>query len=108
MTASCSNPAFRGRFPAFRNLFDAIAARGSIGIAAQGITVAGVTAEEVRILNNTVAGVLQGIHVGVSTHAARGVHSRAEVVTVSGNTVACTLPAEAGTLERRRHLRRQL
>lgn len=94
------DPVFRRRFPAFRNLFNAIAARGGTGVASQGITVAGVTADEARIQDNTVTSVLQGIHVGVSTHATRADHSRAGVVTVFGNTVACTLPAEAGNLER--------
>jgi hypothetical protein len=99
---------FRNRFRAFRDLYNDLAARGNTGIASQGITVGGRTAGEVRILNNTVAGVLQGVHVGLSlerradetSEEARGVHREAGVVTISGNTVACILPPEAGNLER--------
>ncbi|MDQ3918809.1 MAG: DUF6519 domain-containing protein, partial [Acidobacteriota bacterium] len=94
------DPVFRNRNSAFKGLFDAIEARGDTGIAAQGIAVAGQAADEVRVLNNTVAGTLQGVHVGLSSHAARNVQARAGVVTVSGNTVACILSAEAGNQER--------
>jgi hypothetical protein len=94
------DPTFRNRFPLFRNLFNAIAARGNTGIGSQGITIAGQANDEARVLNNTVAGMLQGVHVGVSSRAARNVHARAGAVTISGNTIACVLSPEAANVER--------
>ncbi|HWS90083.1 MAG TPA: DUF6519 domain-containing protein [Pyrinomonadaceae bacterium] len=56
---------FRVRFPAFGAIYERLRSQDK-AVAAQGITVGGRFAEEVRILNNTVEDVLQGIHVGLS------------------------------------------
>jgi hypothetical protein len=60
---------------------------------AQGIVVGGETAAEVRVLNNTVEAMVQGIHVGLSNQkAAPGRVDSAGRVLVAGNTVAVVLP----------------
>ena len=60
----------------------------------QGIVVGGRSAVEVRILQNTVAGAMQGIHVGLSHRgAARGATDAAGRVTIVGNTLDIRLPA---------------
>ncbi len=52
---------------------------------AQGIVVAGTLARDVRVLNNTVSGMAQGIHIGLSDSGGRP--ESAQVVQVHGNTV---------------------
>ncbi|HEY1345682.1 MAG TPA: DUF6519 domain-containing protein [Streptosporangiaceae bacterium] len=60
----------------------------------QGIVVGGRSAAEVRILQNTVVGAMQGIHVGLSHRgAARAATDAAGRVTIFGNTLEIRLPA---------------
>jgi hypothetical protein len=92
-------PALRNTVPAFRTFFDGLLLQDR-GVASQGVTVGGETSSEVRITNNTIEGVLQGIHVGLSRHAVRGSHNIAGVVNIQGNTIAIVLPAEAGKRDR--------
>ena len=70
-------------------------------LAAQGIVVAGTTADEVRIVGNTVRDSVQGIHVGVSAQRVRnpgsGVSDTAGRVVIDDNVVALALMAESST-----------
>ena len=65
-------------------------------ISAQAITVGGTSVGNISITNNTIVDVLQGIHVGVSHHAARDVHDFCDTVVISNNTVKITLSAATG------------
>lgn len=70
--------------------------KGLAGAGAQGIVVGGAFADDVRILNNSVGGVFQGIHVGLSySEKARGIPATAGSVLISGNTVNINLPSFA-------------
>jgi len=75
---------FRTRFKAFRTFLGAVLQQPQL-VGSQGITVGGVGATEVRIINNTIEGVLQGIHVGLSKRD-RARHST-RMVTIAGNTI---------------------
>lgn len=60
----------------------------------QGVVVAGTVAEEVRISNNTIRGVMQGIHVGLShSDPSMKEMDQANRVIVSGNTIHVTVPS---------------
>ncbi|MBN1875053.1 MAG: hypothetical protein JXA33_12545 [Anaerolineae bacterium] len=64
-------------------------------VASQGIVIGGQTAEDVRILNNTIYGVRQGIHVGQSRSLAQrtaGRVDRTERLQITGNTITVLLP----------------
>lgn len=63
-------------------------------VAFGGIWVAGTIAPEVRILNNTIDGVLAGIHVGLSHRekAGQGQPDAAGFVAIAGNSVNVRLP----------------
>ena len=64
-------------------------------VASQGIVVGGQSAEDVRILNNTIHGVRQGIHVGQSRRLADRHPSRidrTERLQIVGNTITVLLP----------------
>ncbi|HEY3138383.1 MAG TPA: DUF6519 domain-containing protein [Blastocatellia bacterium] len=91
--------AFRKTLPHFKALFDALVAQDR-AVASRGISVAGQSAGDVRILNNTIEGVLQGVHVGLSEHAARSQHELAQTVTIAGNTIGIVLPPDAGKRDR--------
>lgn len=89
-----------GGSPFFRTAFKAITTQDS-AVASQGIVVGGVVANDVRIVNNTIQDVMQGIHVGLSRQeAARGTPNLAEAALISGNTVKVALPT---TATRERH-----
>ena len=68
--------------------------------AGQGIVIGGTRAREVRILNNTVTGIVDAIHVGVSHQTIRptpeAALDRAEVIRIAGNNATATLTALAG------------
>jgi hypothetical protein len=85
---------------AFRTWFDSLKLNNP-AMAYQGISVAGSIAKDIRIQNNSIRGVLQGIHIGISRRGPRGqVPERAENVTVSNNTIGVSLPPEAAVRER--------
>jgi hypothetical protein len=67
--------------------------------AAQGIVVAGAIATDVRILHNTIAGAMQGIHVALSVRGARANHIRVERVQIVGNTISHRVPADRSPSE---------
>lgn len=79
----------------FREWFARLA-EGDTSVAYQGVVVAGVEAGDVRIAGNTIRGVLQGIHVGLSRgNAAPGRRDLSQTVLIEGNTVDVILPPNA-------------
>jgi hypothetical protein len=81
--------------PAFANYVDALFPE-LVNTSSQGIVVAGVVANDIRILNNTVEGTAQGIHVGLSNLQtnSRDTHLQAGNVLICGNTVNIRLTPE--------------
>jgi hypothetical protein len=72
--------------------------------AAQGIVVGGTVAPDVRILNNTLTNVLQGIHVGVSHHeTSRGNPDRIGNLLILGNTIHVAFPNVSRRIIKERH-----
>lgn len=72
--------------------------------AAQGIVVGGSIAPDVRILNNTLKNVLQGIHVGVSHHeTSRGDPDRIGSLLILGNTIHVAFPNISRRIIKERH-----
>jgi hypothetical protein len=80
---------FRGTLPAFNNWYQGIKGQSTV-IASQGIVVVGSRAQEVRILNNTIRGCLQGIHIGISPRAS----NRAGSVLLTGNRLEVAAPKD--------------
>jgi len=76
---------FRKRFKPFQSYLDLVSREQQL-ISSQGITVGGEDAAEVRIINNTIEGVMQGIHVGLSKRNDRSRHAT-RMVTIAGNTI---------------------
>jgi hypothetical protein len=80
---------------AFSNYVNALLPR-LYSTSAQGIVVAGTVANDIRILNNTVDGAIQGIHVGLGDMTARPVETRlpSTQVQIRGNTVNILMTPE--------------
>jgi hypothetical protein len=82
---------FRETSPLLMSLYN-IVSKTELPPAFQGIVVGGKTAKDIRILNNTVIGVLQGIHIGVSHSAsATSPPDKAGTVKISGNNIGTHL-----------------
>jgi hypothetical protein len=64
----------------------------AVAAAGQAIVVAGSRAQDVRILNNTIADAMDGIHVGHSTRGSRDTHLFADRLQVVGNTISVRVP----------------
>jgi hypothetical protein len=79
----------RNGLPIFNNWYQSINKQSTI-IASQGIVVAGSRAQEVRLLNNTIQGFLQGIHIGVSPRTSY----RAGSVLITGNRIEVSAPVD--------------
>jgi len=81
--------------PAFRNWLAAVLLQ-LYSTSGQGIVVGGDLANDIRILNNTIDGTVQGIHVGLSDLKVQPhqPHLLAERVQIRGNTVNIRLTAE--------------
>jgi hypothetical protein len=81
--------------PAFRNYVGSILPN-LYSTSSQGIVIGGNVANDVRILNNTIDGTAQGIHVGLSDRKAVPYVSglQANAVLISGNTIRIRLTAE--------------
>ena len=90
---------FRKPFIRVNDLVIAIAKQES-SVASQGITVGGRKSEDIRILNNTLAGMLQGIHVGLSHQKASNVPIPSNNVTIAGNSILNILPPTVNKSER--------
>jgi hypothetical protein len=89
---------FRSRFKPFQSFFGVVLQEPQL-VSSQGITVGGEDAAEVRIINNTIEGVLQGIHVGLSKRNDRSRHAT-RMVTISGNTIFILLTPVATKKDR--------
>jgi hypothetical protein len=97
------DPSVRARSVKFQQWF-ALAQAGSISVASQGIVVAGQLSSDLRVLNNTVQNVLQGIHVGVSHEVpanSPNIPDVAGTVRIDANTINVGAPQDA--LKRERH-----
>lgn len=91
---------FRDKYAVFRDFFEVLE-RQDAAVMAQGITIGGQVAKDIRVLNNSIMGTLQGVHVGLSHH--QYLHSpsfSAGFVTISGNRIAVRLPPTIHQLER--------
>jgi hypothetical protein len=93
------NEDFRKQFKSFGTFIGKVFQQDQ-AIGSQGITVGGDEITEVRIINNTIEGVLQGIHVGLSKRNDRTRHST-RMVTIAGNTIFILLGPVA--IKRDRH-----
>ncbi len=81
--------------PRFSAVVSALFAQ-DLSAAGQGIAIGGRAGRDIRIVDNTLDGVIQGVHVGVShQEAAQSAPDRAELVLISGNTVRVVLPSSA-------------
>lgn len=82
--------------PAFRNYVQAILPQ-LYSTASQGIVVGGTVGSDIRILNNTIAGTAQGIHVGLSNMKISATHLQVEQLKICGNSIAVRMtPASFG------------
>jgi hypothetical protein len=90
---------YRKKYPAF-NAYIKLLASQTEAIATQAITVGGETAGQIKIINNVISDTLQGIHVGVSHHAARNIHDHCQQITISNNSIKITLPPYVSKLGR--------
>jgi len=93
-TRIVTQPSFRARFSPFVNWFDHLRQQDP-AVSYKGIVCAGHTARDVQILNNSLDGVQEGIHVGVSDHGPGNPnHQRylAGRVLIEGNTIGVRLP----------------
>jgi hypothetical protein len=81
--------------PAFRNWVNAVLPN-LYSTSSQGIVVGGNLANDIRILNNTIDGAAQGIHVGLSDCKASPVvsHLQADQVQIRGNTINIRITPE--------------
>ena len=89
---------FRQQFTPFNSLLTTVFAEDTV-VGSQGITVGGEGARDVRILNNTVDGVIEGIQVGQSK---KGDKSRlsSKTITIVGNTLSIILTSVSINMER--------
>lgn len=83
------------RGTAFEAYFEKLS-RQDPSVASQGIVVGGRVANDIRIVNNTMHNVLQGIHVGLSLGGVRSVHYHIKNLLIHGNTVHVLLPVTVG------------
>ncbi len=93
------NKDFAETIASFRALRRAILVQTQ-AVATSGITIGGSIARNIKILDNTIEGALAAIHVGLSHHANRNIHDRAQSVTIAGNSIQIILPRDAGRIER--------
>jgi hypothetical protein len=94
-----TDAAFRNQFPPLITLFNSLVEQDQ-AVACRGITIGGRTAEDIRILNNTIQGTLQGIHLGLSHEQSEEARDLAESITIAGNSIQVLLPPTIGKQER--------
>ena len=71
----------------------ALKSEAFLASAGQAIVIGGVRAQDIRILNNTITDVMDGIHIGLSRHDPSREHPLfADRVQVTGNTVSLRIP----------------
>jgi hypothetical protein len=67
-----------------------------VAFASQGVVLGGSAADDVRVVNNTIHGMLQGIHIGVShTEKSAGRPDAAGRILITGNTIEAIVPSTA-------------
>lgn len=67
-------------------------AENKLSVGLQGIVVGGSRVDEIRILNNTIKNILQGLHIGVSSRSSGdSVNVQSGIVFISGNKIDLTL-----------------
>ncbi|SET07047.1 hypothetical protein SAMN05216326_11115 [Nitrosomonas marina] len=87
-----TDPVYRASILPFENWFTALGSQNP-SVAYKGIVCGGRTARDVRILNNSLDGVQEGIHIGVSDRKQSGNQRyQAGRVTIEGNTIHVLLP----------------
>jgi hypothetical protein len=86
IAAVIATPARRSKYAGLVSYVNALSAQ-NIPAASQGVVVGGLVAREVRVLNNSMSRVGQGVHVGLGSRELNLTGQRAGVVTVSGNTI---------------------
>ena len=95
MDRALRKPESLAALPGIRKWLDTVKDNNP-AVASQGIVVGGRKAEDVRILHNTIHGVLQGIHIGQSRRLKDrdpNVIDQTDRLQVLGNTVSVLLPA---------------
>jgi hypothetical protein len=100
-----TDASFRAAAPKISQWFNGLL-QADVAVASQGIVVGGQVAKELRILNNTIQGVLQGIHVGTSHRVPQTTPptiqtDTAGTVTISDNTIVVLLTQDS--FHRQRH-----
>lgn len=93
------DPDFRAQFSVF-NAFIAAVEQDNTAISTQGITIGGRQIRTVKVLNNTIKGMLQGIHIGLSHQNNSQEPFASRDVLVSGNSIHVTLPFSIAKTER--------
>lgn len=86
--------AFRKTTRPFSTLVNALLKQDRAS-ASQGIVVGGDTASDVRIINNTIEGAIQGIHVGLSRRVEPPRDHIASVVTIASNKISIVLTPDS-------------
>jgi hypothetical protein len=90
-------PNFRGQFAPFKTLLTTVLAEDTV-VGSQGITIGGEGAQDVRILNNTIDGVMEGIQVGHSQENQNLLSTR--TITIAGNTLSIVLTSASISTDR--------
>jgi len=86
ISAVIATPTRRSKYAGLVNYINSINSQ-NLPAASQGVVVGGLVAREVRVLNNSMSRVGQGVHVGLGSRELNLTGQRAGVVTVSGNTI---------------------
>jgi hypothetical protein len=94
-TQILTDAAFRGRASLFNTWFNSFI-QGDYRAGAQGIVIAGIAGEEMRVLNNSIERMNQGIHIGFSQKEqltpGRETRKHGGSLTISGNRIGFVLP----------------
>ena len=86
--------AYRKRFSAFDNYFKTVLS-SDYNVASQGITVGGILCRQVKITNNTLDGMMQGIHIGMSHNGPRNPPSYSNSINISDNFITIKIPVNS-------------
>ena len=89
---------FRAQFAQFNTLLTTVFAEDTV-VGSQGITVGGEGTQEVRILNNTIDGVMEGIQVGQSKKGDKS-NLATRSITIAGNTLSIVLTSASINTDR--------
>ena len=78
--------------PFWRWMDRALKLEETVAAAGYGIVVGGGRAGDIRVLNNTISDVMDGIHIGLSVRGSPHTHLFVERVQVAGNTISVRVP----------------